>query len=85
MKIISPATKKFVEAAFDTQKLLKFVGAEVRKIEHGAIDLYLPKSELVLQQHGFIHGGVLTMASDTASGLSAYTLLEDHSHSCITV
>jgi uncharacterized protein (TIGR00369 family) len=47
--------------------------------------LFLPKTELSLQHHGFIHGGIITTLADTAAGLSGFSVLEDAEQTCITV
>jgi acyl-coenzyme A thioesterase PaaI-like protein len=49
------------------------------------VELWLPKTELSLQHHGFIHGGVLTTLADTAAGLTGFSVLDHPDHTCITV
>ncbi len=49
------------------------------------MELWLPKTELSLQHHGFIHGGVLTTLADTAAGLTGFSVLDHPEHTCITV
>ena len=65
--------------------MLVHLGAQLRKIEPGSVSVFLPKTELSLQQHGFIHGGLVGTVADTAAGLSGYTVLDHPDHSCITV
>ncbi len=45
----------------------------------------MPKQASILQQHGFIHGGIVTTLADTAGGLSTFSTLQDPAESCITV
>jgi uncharacterized protein (TIGR00369 family) len=42
------------------------LGSEISLFEAGRVVLELPISEQLLQQHGFVHGGVLSYAADNA-------------------
>jgi uncharacterized protein (TIGR00369 family) len=85
MKQVSLIGKKLVEDTFLKQKILVYLGSKVTRIGHGEVDLWLPKSDLSLQHHGFIHGGIITTLADTAAGLSAFSVLDHPEHTCITV
>ena len=42
------------------------VGAELAALSPGACELQLPVTAQVLQQHGFVHGGVVSYLADNA-------------------
>lgn len=65
-----------VEANFNRQPALKSMGAELTRISHGIVELEMPFSEKMTQQHGWLHGGAIAAGLDSACGLAAYTLLE---------
>lgn len=45
----------------------------------------MPKIDLVTQQHGTVHGGMISYLGDTAAGLSGYTALKNADESCVTI
>ncbi len=65
-----------VEANFNRQPALKSMGAELTRISHGIVELEMPFSDKMTQQHGWLHGGAIAAGLDSACGLAAYTLLE---------
>jgi uncharacterized protein (TIGR00369 family) len=85
MRKLSPIGQRLVEETFKKQRILVHLGCKIQRIDHGEVELYLPKSELSTQHHGFIHGGIITTLADTAAGLSGFSLLDDPDHTCITV
>lgn len=50
---------------------MKLIGGEVVSVEPGAVELRLPVSEALSQQHGFVHAGVVSAIADTAAGYAA--------------
>jgi uncharacterized protein (TIGR00369 family) len=42
------------------------IGAELAAFSKGRCELHVPVSDSVKQQHGFVHGGVLSYAADNA-------------------
>ena len=42
------------------------IGAELAALSPGRCELHVPVTEAVKQQHGFVHGGVLSYAADNA-------------------
>ena len=42
------------------------IGAELAALSPGRCELHVPISDAVRQQHGFVHGGVLSYAADNA-------------------
>src|SRR5690242_12530714 len=64
-------------ASFARQQAMATIGASVRAVAAGEVELEMPFSEKLTQQHGFIHGGVITMLADTACGFAALSLMPD--------
>lgn len=85
MKQVSLIGKKLVEETFNKQRILVNLGSKILKVGHGEVELWLPKTEMCLQHHGFIHGGIVTTLADTAAGLSGFSVLDNPEHTCITV
>ena len=63
-----------VRASFAGQSAMKTLQIELVSVEPGEIIMQLEKSETLLQQQGFVHGGVLTAGLDSACGFAALTL-----------
>lgn len=63
-----------IERSFAKQSFLGLMGAELCRVEPGAVDLSLPFKPALAQQHGHIHGGAITSIADTAAGYAAMTL-----------
>jgi uncharacterized protein (TIGR00369 family) len=51
------------------------VGAELAALSPGACELQLPVTAQVLQQHGFVHGGVVSYLADNALTYAGGTAL----------
>ena len=64
-----------VRDSFARQKAMALIGASLRKVEAGEVDIALPWRDDLTQQKGFIHGGVLGMIADTACGYAAFSLM----------
>ncbi len=52
--------------ALESQPFSRLVKAEVLQYSPDAVELRLPISEEVKQQHGFVHGGVVSYLADNA-------------------
>ncbi|MGI9523919.1 MAG: PaaI family thioesterase [Hyphomicrobiaceae bacterium] len=63
-----------VVSSFARQNFARVIGASLLKVGPGEVDILLQSSSDLSQQHGYVHGGVLTSIADTASGYSAMTL-----------
>jgi len=48
------------------QPFSRLIGAELAAFSRGRCELHVPIGESVKQQHGFVHGGVLSYAADNA-------------------
>ncbi|ARJ40444.1 phenylacetic acid degradation protein [Sporosarcina ureae] len=52
--------------ALEAQSFSKLLGTELMEFKPGEVVLEVPITEHVLQQHGFVHGGVIGYAADNA-------------------
>ena len=51
------------------------IGASLKSVEAGQVEVALPWRDDLTQQKGFIHGGILGMIADTACGYAAFSLM----------
>ena len=73
----APAYQQRIRGSFARQKFMSSIGAELAAVRQGEVEIVLPFSEALTQQHGFIHAGVVTTIVDTACGFAALTLMPD--------
>jgi|ERR1700733_5992308 uncharacterized protein (TIGR00369 family) len=71
---VDPDFEQKVRHSF-THNGIKRLGGELISVEPGLIEVSLPFGDLVQQQHGLFHGGIVSMIADTASGYATYTVL----------
>lgn len=64
-----------VRDSFARQSMMRTLGAELLAVRPGEIEIALPFSDRVLQQHGFIHAGAVASIADTACGYAALTTM----------
>ena len=64
-----------VKASFARQNAMHSLGISLFQVEPGQVELRMPFSEKLTQQHGFIHAGIITTALDSACGYAAYSLM----------
>ncbi|MER2534920.1 MAG: PaaI family thioesterase [Rhizobiaceae bacterium] len=55
--------------------MMSTIGAELTLVTPGIIEIEMPFSPDLTQQHGFLHAGVISTALDTACGYAAFSLL----------
>lgn len=77
MTALSEKNEARCRASFARQQAMATIGASVRSVAAGDVELEMPFSEKLTQQHGFIHAGVITMLADTACGFAALSLMPD--------
>ena len=63
-----------VTKSFELQAFVNLVGGELRRVDPGEVDIALPFKPELAQQHGYVHGGVITSIADAAAGYAAMTL-----------
>lgn len=64
-----------VRASFQQQTVMAAIGASVRSVEPGDVEIDLPYRGDLCQQDGFLHAGIVTTIVDSACGYAAYTLM----------
>lgn len=64
-----------VRNSFERQKVMKTLGAVLTRVEQGTVEIELPFSDDLTQQHGFIHAGIISTGLDSACGYAAYTMM----------
>ena len=64
-----------IRESLGRQKAMALIGASIKSIEPGEVEIALPYRDDLTQQKGFIHGGILGMIADTACGYAAFSLM----------
>jgi uncharacterized protein (TIGR00369 family) len=64
-----------VRASFRRQAIMETIGAVLTRVVPGEVDIDLPFRDSLTQQHGYVHGGIITAIADSACGYAALTLL----------
>jgi uncharacterized protein (TIGR00369 family) len=64
-----------VRASFARQRVMQRMGAELTRVASGLVEIELPFSPELTQQHGFLHAGVLSTALDSACGYAALSVM----------
>lgn len=72
---LNPDFRPRLLKALERQFFMKLIGFHITKIEPGYIEGELQIEEKHLQQHDFLHGGLMATCLDIAMGFSAFTLL----------
>jgi uncharacterized protein (TIGR00369 family) len=54
---------------------METIGAKLLQVGPGTVQIELPYSKAITQQHGFVHAGIVSTLADNACGYSAYTLM----------
>lgn len=76
MQALSPVAVDFeqrVRESFALQGAMQTLGAELSRIETGAVDICLDWAAGLTQQHGFLHAGMVSTALDSACGYAGLT------------
>ena len=64
-----------VRESFGRQKAMALIGATLKSVAAGEVEVALPYRDDLTQQKGFVHGGILGMIADTACGYAAFSLM----------
>ena len=62
--------------AFNNQKFMKFINAEISINEPGLCEISIERGEELTQQHGLFHGGVISTLADNSAAFAATSLME---------
>ena len=63
-----------VGESFKRQTAMATLGLELAHVGAGEVHILLKKHDAIVQQQGFVHGGVLATGMDSACGYSALSL-----------
>ena len=66
-----------ITGSFNRQNAMGLIGARLESVALGRVEIVLPFSAGITQQHGFVHAGILTTALDSACGYAALTTMPD--------
>ncbi|MBV9555744.1 MAG: PaaI family thioesterase [Pseudolabrys sp.] len=64
-----------VRDSFAKQTIMNTLGASVASVKPGEVEIVLPFSDKVLQQHGFVHAGAVATIADSACGYAALSVM----------
>jgi uncharacterized protein (TIGR00369 family) len=64
-----------VRESFGRQRFMTLLGASLVRVAAGEVDIALPFSDQLAQQHGFVHAGAIASVLDSACGYAASTLM----------
>lgn len=62
-----------ISASFDAQGLMKTIGAKLVTVTDGEVQIEMPFSTALSQQHGYVHAGAITSLVDSACGYAGLT------------
>jgi uncharacterized protein (TIGR00369 family) len=63
-----------VRESFARQGIMAHLGAKLERIEPGFVEISLPFSPKLTQQHGYFHAGTVATVADSAGGYAAFSL-----------
>jgi uncharacterized protein (TIGR00369 family) len=69
-----------VRASFARQGAMSTLGATLAEVAAGRVAIAMPIEPHLSQQDGFVHGGIVVTALDSACGYAALTLVSDDSN-----
>jgi uncharacterized protein (TIGR00369 family) len=64
-----------VRASFSRQTIMETIGARLTHVAPGETEIVLDITPGILQQHGFVHAGVVATIADSAAGFAGLTLM----------
>ncbi len=70
----NPDYQAVVRESFARQAHMATLGATIRRLEPGRVDLEAPFDARFTQQNGFWHAGAVTSLADSANGYAAFSL-----------
>ncbi len=66
-----------IETSFGKQNFMTTLGARLIRIAPGEVEIELPVSRHLSQQHGFVHAGAVSSIADSAAGYAALSLMPE--------
>jgi uncharacterized protein (TIGR00369 family) len=78
-KIIPSADfEERVRTSFARQQVMATLKAELTSVTPGIVEIEMPYSAALTQQHGFLHAGIISAALDSACGYAAFSLMPEN-------
>ena len=74
-KVSDPNYKQKVIESFNRQIVMQTLNASIIDVQPGNVEITFPYHQSLTQQHGFIHGGIVSTVLDSACGYSAFSLM----------
>jgi uncharacterized protein (TIGR00369 family) len=66
-----------VRESFALQGLMQTLCASVTRVAEGEVEISMPISSAITQQHGFVHAAAITAIMDSACGYAALSLMPE--------
>ena len=67
---------EFGQRIIASQPFSRLLGAQLTVLEEGCAEITIPITPELLQQYGFVHGGVISYAADNALAFAGGSMLE---------
>ncbi|MBL8582724.1 MAG: PaaI family thioesterase [Rhizobiaceae bacterium] len=67
-----------VRSSFARQGAMATIGAELTVVRPGTVEIEMPYSPALTQQHGFLHAGIISAVLDSACGYAAFSLIPEN-------
>lgn len=64
-----------VRASFAKQRVMATIGATLERVEPGEVTIAMPPNPALVQQHGYLHAGIIATIADSACGYAALSLM----------
>jgi uncharacterized protein (TIGR00369 family) len=74
--MLNPRVRERCFSSFSKQAFMTTLDARLLSLELGSAVIEVPFNDKFTQQHGFLHGGVVTSVLDSACGYAALTTME---------
>ncbi len=68
-----------IEESFLRQQLLQTLGARLLRVSDGEVEIELPWSQSIQQQHGYAHAGAIATIADSSCGYACLTRMPEGS------
>ena len=69
-----PEFEAKVRESFGRQTAMQTLGAVIGRVEPGVVEIEMPCRADLAQEHGSMHGGIVTAIVDSACGFAAFSL-----------
>ncbi len=76
--IPDPNYEERVRASFARQNAMTTIGAELTLVTPGIVEIEMPFSTALTQQHGFLHAGFIAAGLDSACGYAALSIMPEN-------